>query len=102
MIERPAAMLALYAAQIIADLLLQTHVSWLATIMPKQHVFRGNCRVGFELEHPMPIVLLTFEQRTFGARGRIAEGERLRQRMRFLYNRHAAAFSCWVARSAAR
>jgi hypothetical protein len=31
--------------------------------MPQQHVFGGNCRIGFELKDPMPVTALAFKQR---------------------------------------
>src|SRR5262245_43099501 len=99
MIKRPAAMLALDAAQIVGNLPLERRVSRSAAIVPKQDVFGGNCRVGFEFEHPMPVALLAVEQRLSCPVGHIAEAGR---GMRFLYQRHAAALSRWPVRLAAR
>ena len=56
-------MFALDAAQIDGDFLLEICVPWLTAIMPQQHVFGGNCRIGFELKDPMPVAALAFKQR---------------------------------------
>src|SRR5208282_589120 len=58
-----AAVVALDAAQIDGDLGLKRRVHRLAEVMPQQHVFGGNGRVGLELEHPVAVRPLLREQR---------------------------------------
>ncbi len=59
--QRPAAMGALDAAQIIGDLGLDHGVDGLCEIMTQENVFGGNRAVGLELEHPMAVRLLDVE-----------------------------------------
>src|SRR5262245_1910484 len=66
-------MLALRAAQIDGDFPLQLRVGRDAEIMLEQHVFGWDRRVGFELEHPMPVRLLAREQRVGGGFDRFVE-----------------------------
>ena len=61
--ERPAAVRALDATQILRDLGLEHGIDRLAAVMPQQDIFGGNRGVGFQLEHPMPVGLLAIEQR---------------------------------------
>jgi hypothetical protein len=61
--QRPAAVIALDAAQIDRDLSLQLGIERLAEIVPQQHVFGGNGGVGLELEHPMAVRALLRQQR---------------------------------------
>ena len=61
--QRPAAVIALDAAQIDRDLGFKRGIDRLAEIMPQQHVFGGNGGVGFEFEHPMAVRALLREQR---------------------------------------
>ena len=53
--QRPAAMIALDAAQIDRDLGFEHGVDRLPEVMTQQHVFGGNGRVSLELEHPMAV-----------------------------------------------
>src|SRR5262249_5784046 len=102
MIERPATMLTLDPAQIAGNFLFQSCVPWFSAIVSKQHVFGGNCCIGFKFKHPMPIALLAIEQCASRTLGQFVEAERLWRTLRFLHKHHAAAFSCWLTRSAAR
>ena len=61
--QRPAAVLALDAAQIDRDLSFQLGIDRLAEIMPQQHIFGRNGGVGLELEYPMPVRALLRQQR---------------------------------------
>ena len=61
--KRPATMCALDAAQIGRDLRLERVIDLFAQIVPQQHIFRRDRRVGFELEHPVPVRALQTEQR---------------------------------------
>src|ERR1700751_565046 len=54
----PAAVSALDAAQISSNEAFQLQIRALAAKVAKQHVFRRNGRVGFELEAPMSVRLL--------------------------------------------
>ena len=65
--QRPAAMLALDAAQIDADLALQLEVVRLAEIVAQQDVFRRDGGVGLQLEDPVAVVALLAHQRLRGA-----------------------------------
>ena len=56
-------MLALDAAQIIADAGFERRIDGLAEIVPQQNIFGGNGGVGFELEQPMAVGALAGEQR---------------------------------------
>ena len=53
--QRPAAVLALDAAQVDADLALQLQVFRLAQVVVEQHVFGRDGGVGLQLEHPVPV-----------------------------------------------
>ena len=53
--QRPAAVLALDAAQVDADLALQLQVVRLAEIVAQQHVFGRDGGVGLQLEHPVAV-----------------------------------------------
>ncbi len=64
--QRPAAVLALNAAQVHRDLAFDLGVDRLAAEVAHQHVFGRNGRVGFQLEDPMPVRLLAIEQRAGG------------------------------------
>src|ERR1041385_18244 len=61
--QRPAAMLALDAAQIDRDRALELGIDRLGQVMTKQHVFGRDRRVGLELEAPVAVGLLGVEQR---------------------------------------
>jgi hypothetical protein len=61
--QRPAAMVALDAAQIGSDLGLQRGVDRLGQIVPQQNVFRRNGRVRLEFEYPMSVRPLQGKQR---------------------------------------
>ena len=61
--QRPAAVLALDAAQIDGDLALQLGIHRLGQIMTQQHIFGRNGGIGFELEAPVPVRLLGIEHR---------------------------------------
>ncbi len=68
LVERPAMVLVrLAAAQVAADLALQLGIHRLAQIVAEQHVFGGDRGIGFQLEHPVAIVLLGVEQGGGGA-----------------------------------
>ena len=56
-------MLALDAAQIDRDLCFERGIDRLAEIVPQQHIFGRNSRVGLELEHPMAVGALQRQQR---------------------------------------
>ena len=60
--QGPAAVVALDAAQIDADLALQREVIGFAQVVTQEDVFGRNGRVGFEFEHPVPIGALALEQ----------------------------------------
>ena len=62
MIERPAAVDALDAAQIGGDLGFQRGVDPLAEIVAQQHVFGRDGGVGLELEYPVAVPLLSIEE----------------------------------------
>ena len=66
--QRPAAMIALRAAQIVRDLGFERAVDGLGEIVAQQDIFRRNGAVGFQLEHKVSIGLPIAEQR-FGRRG---------------------------------
>ena len=66
--QRPAAMGALDAAQVIGDLGLQHGVDRLAEIMAQQHIFRRDGAIGFKLEHKVSVRLGVAKQRP-GRRG---------------------------------
>ena len=51
-------MLALNAAKIDADFRLAFEIGLLAQIMREKNVFRRDRRIGFELEAPVPVLLL--------------------------------------------
>ena len=55
--QRPAAMRALHAAQIIGDLSFQRRVDRLCPIMAHQHIFGRNGAIGLELKTPMAVAL---------------------------------------------
>ena len=61
----PAAVLALDAAQIGADLAFQHRIVRFAQILAQQDVLRRNRRIGLELEHPMPVGALLLDQRLY-------------------------------------
>ena len=61
--QRPAAVIALDAAQIDRDFGFKRSIDRLAEIMPQQHVFGGNGRVGLEFEHPMAVGTLLRQKR---------------------------------------
>ena len=61
--QRPAAMSALDAAQIDADLLFERQIVGFAEEVAKQHIFRRDRRVGLEFETPVAIRALAGEQR---------------------------------------
>ena len=65
--QRPAAMVALRAAQIVRDLGFEHAVDGLGEIVAQQDIFRRDGAVGFQLEHTVPIGLPVAEQR-FGRR----------------------------------
>ena len=65
--QRPAAMLALDAAQIDGDLALELEVVRLAEIVAQQDVFRRDRGVGFQFEDPVAVVALPARQRLRGA-----------------------------------
>ena len=60
--QRPAAMRALGAANVVADLALQLVIDGLGEIVPQQRVFGGDRDVRLELEHPMAVWLAESEQ----------------------------------------
>ena len=62
--QRPAAVCALNAAQVVGDLALKLRNRCLAAPMREQHIFGGHCRVRFQLEYKMPVGLLLGQQRT--------------------------------------
>ena len=101
-VERPPTMRALDATQVDRYFLLEDFIDRFTAIVSQQHIFGWNRCISFKFENPMPVVLLGFEQRTYRTLSRLVEVERLLRRARFLYKRHAAAFNCWPARSAAR
>ena len=55
MIERPAAVIALDAAQIDADLAFEFEVGRLGQIMHQQHIFCRNRGIGFQLIDPVAV-----------------------------------------------
>ena len=61
--QRPAAVVALDAAQIDRDLSFQLGIDRLAEIVPQQHIFGRNSGVGLELEHPVAVRTLLRQQR---------------------------------------
>ena len=61
--QRPAAMGALHAAQIVGDLGFELGVDGLGEIVAQQHVFGRDGAVGLELEHPVAVGLPIAEQR---------------------------------------
>ena len=61
--QRPAAMRALAAADVIGDLGLERGIDGLAEMMAQQHIFRRDGVVGFELEHPVAVGLLEIADR---------------------------------------
>ena len=65
--QRPAAMVALRAAQIVRDLGFERAVDGLGEIVAQQDIFRRDRAVGFQLEHKVPIGLPVAKQR-FGRR----------------------------------
>ena len=60
--ESPAPVRPLDALEIDGDFPLKLLVDRLATKVAKQHIFRRNRRIRLELEHPMPVALLTLQQ----------------------------------------
>ncbi len=67
--QRPAIVLGgLDAAQITADLGFEFGVDWLTEIVAQQHIFGRDGAIGFEFEHPVPVVALDVAQRGGGAR----------------------------------
>jgi len=68
--QRPAAMRPLDATQIDGDFLFERGIDRFAQIMPQQHVFGRDRRVGLELEHPMAVLTLLRQQRS----GRAVDG----------------------------
>ena len=60
--QRPAAMVALRAAQIVGDLGFEYAIDRLGEIVAQQHIFRRNRAVGFEFEHKVPVGLPIAEQ----------------------------------------
>src|ERR1700742_4372484 len=98
-IERPAAMVGLDAAQIDADLALELEVRRLGEVMDEEHVFRRDRRVGFELEHPRAARPLTADQR----RGRTAHAGLQRRHVVDLVHRaplYANRAALWPERTA--
>ncbi len=99
--QRPAAVLALDAAQIDGDLGFEGGIDRLAAEMPQQHVFGWDGGIGLELEHPVAVIALQAEQSAIGGTkrrghagagvGSVGEGEA-----------HAAARRRAPASSAAR
>jgi len=65
--QRPAAMIALRAAQIVRDLGFEHAVDGLGEIVAQQDIFRRYRAVGFQLEHPVSVGLPVTKQR-FGRR----------------------------------
>ncbi len=65
--ERPAAMLALAAAQINGDLAFELGVHRLGAEMAHQHIFGRDRGVGLELEAPMAVRLAVRQQGALGA-----------------------------------
>ena len=61
--QRPAAMSALRAAQIVGDLGFEFAVDGLGEIVAQQHIFRRDRAVGFQFEYPVPVGLPIAEQR---------------------------------------
>ena len=74
--QRPAAMVALDAAQIDADLALQLEVIRLAEIVAQQDVLGRDGRVGLQLEDPVAVVALLAQQRLRGAADVVARARR--------------------------
>ena len=66
--ERPAAVVALHAPEVDGDQPFEFEVRRLAAEMLQQHVFGRDRRVGLELEAPMPVAVLTGEERLRGLR----------------------------------
>src|SRR5690606_1699189 len=66
--ERPAAMRALDATQINADLALELGIHRLAAVMAHQHIFGRDRRIGFKFEAEMA-VCLAVRQNALGRRG---------------------------------
>ena len=65
--QRPAAMIALRAAQIVRDLGFEGAVDGLGEIVPQQNIFGRDRAVGFQLEHKVSVGLPVTKQR-FGRR----------------------------------
>jgi hypothetical protein len=53
--QRPAAVRALHAPQINADLALELGINRLSQVMAHENIFGRNGAIGLELEDPMPI-----------------------------------------------
>ncbi len=94
--QRPAVVLALDAAQIIADAGFEHRVDRLAEVMPQQDIFGGNGGVGFKLEQPMAVGPLAGEQRLRRRVDMPVEIERVRPRrvcLQFAHIAHVAFLS---------
>ncbi len=78
--QRPAALRGLARAQIDSDLALQLLVD-AVEIMLQQDVFRRDRAIGFQLEHPVAICVLTACERRGGAIDRIGQGSGLGRRL---------------------
>ena len=82
MIQRPAAVIGLDAAQIDADLALQFEVRRLGEIVHEQDIFRRDRRVGLELEHPMAVLALAARAAPRWRRGsQLVDGDRASRSM---------------------
>ena len=66
-------MVALQAAQIIADLALEHGVDGLVAVVAHQHIFGRNGAVGLKLETPMAVALAEREQRGLRALDAVVE-----------------------------
>mgnify|MGYP003336358548 CR=1 FL=1 len=59
-------MRALDAPQVDRDFPFELGIDWFAKIVTKQNIFGGNCGVGLQFKHPMPVRTLGIEQRPGG------------------------------------
>ena len=107
--QRPAAMRALDAAQINADLRLQRRIDPVEEMF-QQHVFRRNRRVRFQFKHPVPVALPPPCQGVGGGGDGVVQGTRgqggrvqsTRVRRRRCVRRHRRSLSsCRAASSLA-
>src|ERR1700722_952790 len=91
----------LNAAQIDGDLLFQRDVDRLAEIMPQQHIFGRDRRVGLELENPMAVGTLLRQQRLRAVLDLLLERiEVYARRVRWFCSRwalfdHSVDHDCW-------